>query len=65
MSQFKIGTVVQLKSGGPKMTCESEPERGEVHCQWFAGSKLADGFIPLDSLVVVNESAAPDQGKGK
>lgn len=34
--KFKIGDVVQLKSGGPKMTVSGEGLMpGSVICQWF------------------------------
>lgn len=54
MSEFDVGTVVQLKSGGPKMTCKSKPSTdGEVMCQWFAGAKMEKGFFPTRSLIIV------------
>jgi uncharacterized protein YodC (DUF2158 family) len=39
MSQFKIGDVVQLKSGGPNMTVESDAGEGCFVCHWFEGSE--------------------------
>lgn len=45
----KIGDIVQLNSGGPKMTVR-KAEHDLVHCQWFAGSKLEGGAFPLDSV---------------
>jgi len=44
MDKFKVGMIVQLKSGGPKMTVvEME---GSIHCKWFSGSNLnMDRFI--------------------
>jgi uncharacterized protein YodC (DUF2158 family) len=69
MSQFKTGTVVQLKSGGPRMTCTGEPDpevEGQVHCQWFAGAKLETGWFPPESLMVVDGAeASPDKPQGK
>ena len=49
--KFQVGEIVQLKSGGPRMTVEevgSAVLGGDtVHCRWFAGAKLQDGhFIP-------------------
>lgn len=41
MKIFKIGDVVQLKSGGPKMTIiledikASGTSTGKVYCEWF------------------------------
>ncbi len=60
MSGFKAGSVVRLRSGGPKMTCtqDSDPDNEEAfaHCQWFAGSKLEEGFFPPRSIVTVDEN---------
>lgn len=33
--EFKIGDVVQLKSGGPLMTVSSVGEKSTVNCYWF------------------------------
>lgn len=43
---FKAGDVVQLKSGGPKMTVEGYAAMiGSVICTWFvAGKKHQDTF---------------------
>ncbi|HWE86636.1 MAG TPA: DUF2158 domain-containing protein [Terracidiphilus sp.] len=36
--QFKVGDIVQLKSGGPPMTVKSvEVLNGECLCEWFGG----------------------------
>jgi len=35
---FKVGDVVQLKSGGPKMTVTEELTDGKLRCAWFAGA---------------------------
>jgi uncharacterized protein YodC (DUF2158 family) len=56
--KFKTGDIVQLISGGPKMTVKeyseslSEDSPDRVICQWFAGSKLEQGHFPEDSLQV-------------
>jgi uncharacterized protein YodC (DUF2158 family) len=44
MADLKIGDIVTLKSGGPKMTVTSAPEDDGsggkvVHCSWFGGEK--------------------------
>jgi len=52
--QFEIGEVVQLKSGGPKMTVGQNPgafSNPGVFCQWFAGSKLEHGFFAPATLI--------------
>lgn len=53
--KFKVGDIVQLKSGGPKMTVEVELSSGAVRCQWFAGSKLSWGDFPPYALTRVEE----------
>ncbi|WP_027186805.1 YodC family protein [Desulfovibrio cuneatus] len=37
--KFKIGDLVQLKSGGPKMTVNSVTFPLSCTCVWFAGTK--------------------------
>ena len=54
---FKIGDIVQLKSGGPKMTVTNIPigQRDIVHTSWFAGSKKETGAFPVDALIPVKD----------
>lgn len=57
--QIKKGDVVQLKSGGPKMTVEKiEPWNGEQRawCLWFDGKKKTNGVFSLESLEHTTES---------
>lgn len=53
MASFKEGDIVQLKSGGPKMTVvhvlPGSPS-SYYDCKWFAGSKLSQGRFSADSL---------------
>jgi uncharacterized protein YodC (DUF2158 family) len=42
--EFNEGDIVQLKSGGPKMTVKNIYSEGDLNCQWFAGSKLGPGI---------------------
>jgi len=57
---FKVGDLVVLKSGGPKMTV-THTEGGRsgiiITTAWFAGSKSEGGRFPVDALVI----APPDQ----
>ncbi len=59
---FKVGDLVVLKSGGPKMTV-THTEGGRsgiiITTAWFAGSKNEGGRFPVDALVI----APPDQKK--
>lgn len=50
--QFKPGDIVQLKSGGPKMTVKesASTDKNIIYCQWFAGSKLESGAFRSESL---------------
>ena len=52
--KFKIGDIVQLKSGGPKMTVTQVLE-SVVHTAWFAGSKKEAGGFPFDAVVFYQE----------
>jgi uncharacterized protein YodC (DUF2158 family) len=56
MQEFKIGDIVELKSGGPKMTVTGATTSDkEIGCKWFAGGKLNYEFFPPDSLEKVKE----------
>ena len=33
--EFNVGDVVQLKSGGPRMTVVDRSHDGDLICQWF------------------------------
>ena len=52
--KFKIGDIVQLKSGGPKMTITKVLEE-VVHTAWFAGSKKETGVFPFEAVMVYHE----------
>jgi uncharacterized protein YodC (DUF2158 family) len=56
-SQFTIGNIVKLKSGGPEMTVAEERNYSGVsvmmRCQWFDGKKLEQGEFPSNSLELV------------
>lgn len=57
-SQFEVGTIVKLKSGGPEMTIQSFSNDGvSVYCQWFAGKKLEAGKFPLESVELIKPEA--------
>jgi uncharacterized protein YodC (DUF2158 family) len=52
MAEIKVGAVVQLKAGGPKMTVSlvSKAMGGttpQAWCDWFEGMKKMDGNFPL------------------
>jgi len=56
-TQFKLGDVVQLVSGGPKMTVVdtvSEDEGEAIVCQWFDENELKTGTFTPKSIKVVD-----------
>jgi uncharacterized protein YodC (DUF2158 family) len=57
-TEFQPGDIVQLKSGGPRMTVEHfDPGSGnEYECQWFDGGALQSGFFPAASLVKIENN---------
>jgi uncharacterized protein YodC (DUF2158 family) len=50
---YKVGDVVQLKSGGPAMTVTSVNDDGTFYCEWFPGVQSAPlaGSFPSDALL--------------
>lgn len=61
MAELKIGDVVQLKSGGPKMTIANE-EQGEFICLWFSGDERMSGKFPRESLI---KNPRSQSGRGR
>ncbi|MBX6965981.1 DUF2158 domain-containing protein [Alcaligenes faecalis] len=55
MSTFKVGDVVQLKSGGPEMTVIDKSQEGsDVKCMWFVTDNRArTQSIPALALMAV------------
>jgi len=50
-NDFKIGTIVRLNSGGPKMTALSDTDGGKVECQWFdRNGKMHKAEFDADAL---------------
>ena len=52
MANVKVGDVVQLKSGGPKMTVQTV-EPNHIYCVWFAGTEHKGASFSADALEVV------------
>jgi len=54
--KFQIGDVVQIKSGGPRMTVSSPQDtygyngHESVHCVWFNGSTRLEELFAAASL---------------
>lgn len=57
--KFKVGDIVQLKSGGPDMTVDKVVQgyHGEIHvwCTWFSGKKNERASFTPETLVLVPE----------
>jgi uncharacterized protein YodC (DUF2158 family) len=47
---LKVGDVVKLKSGGPKMTVIDAQYPDEVECKWFSGSETKFDKFPAAAL---------------
>jgi uncharacterized protein YodC (DUF2158 family) len=57
--QFTPGDVVELKSGGPRMTYEGERAMtGEALCVWFDGMKRVSACFDHSSLKKVEATGA-------
>ncbi|WP_083274625.1 YodC family protein [Novosphingobium resinovorum] len=52
---FKKGDVVQLKSGGPKMTVDAVTGSTTIRVVWFAGSKMEMKHVDKDSIQTYSE----------
>jgi uncharacterized protein YodC (DUF2158 family) len=53
MNGIKIGDIVYLKSGSPKMTIGSI-DKSSVTCVWFNGTQKLEGFFNPESLTKEN-----------
>jgi uncharacterized protein YodC (DUF2158 family) len=58
MDDFEIGDVVQLRSGGPKMTVHSLVSDGDVVCQWFESNEVHRENFPKEALQKVKQIPA-------
>lgn len=50
-TEYKIGDIVQLKSGGPKMTISSlRDSANDYFCIWFKGANKESGYFKDEIL---------------
>lgn len=49
------GDVVQLKSGGPRMTVTEVQENGQVCCAWFEDDETRSRYFPPKALKEVED----------
>ncbi|VTP13209.1 hypothetical protein PUATCC27989T_01045 [Phytobacter ursingii] len=56
-NNLAVGTVVQLKSGGPIMTVSYHSVRnpGSYGCLWFLNGEVKDYEFKGDTLKIVND----------
>jgi uncharacterized protein YodC (DUF2158 family) len=59
--EFRIGDVVQLKSGGPRMTVDFVDTHGALTCIWFEGQERRSQSFQPETLrpAEFRESALP------
>ncbi len=63
MADFKQGDVVQLKSGGPKMTIKGigkygiVPKEENALCEWFDGNRRVEDVFELAVLMKADTSS--------
>jgi uncharacterized protein YodC (DUF2158 family) len=50
MPLFKVGDLVQLKSGGPKMTIK-RLEEDKAYCEWVGGTETRGEKFALTQLI--------------
>jgi uncharacterized protein YodC (DUF2158 family) len=51
-NKYKVGEVVQLKSGGPAMTVDELTSSDRYRCVWFKGASREQGVFSEDTLSV-------------
>ena len=62
-SEFVVGDVVQLKSGGPAMTYEGQDMAGQAICTWFVGTKKSTETFNERSLEKGKKPSGFSQGR--
>ncbi|BCB26512.1 hypothetical protein SKTS_13980 [Sulfurimicrobium lacus] len=62
--KFKIGDIVQLKSGGPRMTVtrveKAHSGESKIHTTWFVESKPENSVFPFDAIAFCKEEQSED-----
>lgn len=57
MAELKIGDVVQLKSGGPKMTiADTQSNPAGILCAWFDKAEVKSSRFPPEALAPIKKS---------
>jgi uncharacterized protein YodC (DUF2158 family) len=60
MDELSEGQIVELKSGGPKMTVKSIEGPNAV-CMWFSSEKLNERSFPSTSLIPAQIESLSDK----
>lgn len=60
MDELSEGQIVELKSGGPKMTVKSVDGPTAV-CMWFSGEKLSENSFPSTTLIPTRIESLSDK----
>lgn len=47
---LEVGDVVQLKSGGPRMTVSEVKSSDKIGCVWFEGDDKKASYFPSETL---------------
>ncbi len=55
MSKYRVGDIVRLKSGGPKMTVEVMQSRGFYTCSWFVRTEIKSWVFHENALMPVTD----------
>jgi len=55
---LKVGDIVELKSGSPKMTATEVIALGKVRCSWFVGNKYMTNIFPSKALKISGRDPA-------
>ncbi|STX29971.1 Uncharacterized small protein [Legionella beliardensis] len=58
-TQLKVGDVVKLKSGGPRMTISYLGKEEQIECIWFDGNNKSKGYFHKDSVKLDDSSSNP------
>lgn len=56
---FQIGDVIELKSGGPKMTVSAISESGVLECTWFNSENMIQTGHFNKALVQIYKKPRP------
>lgn len=59
---WRVGDVVQLKSGGPAMTVTAV-DGHHCACAWFAGTAFSETKLPAEALAVPTAPGALASGE--